>query len=161
MIIPPTQKALFLTGVKEELIIREIDNYIPNAGELLVRIESIALNPVDWIIQESGWGVKEFPFIAGLDSAGVVVALGEGVTKFGLGDKVFYPGSSTSRQATFQQYTTVPAEAAAKIPPNLTFDQAASIPLGLDTAMHREICSEILTAHEGIGSNGVSVPILS
>jgi NADPH:quinone reductase-like Zn-dependent oxidoreductase len=46
----------------------------------------------------------------------------------------FHQGFFTNDKATFQEYTTVPAEIVAKIPENVTFDEAASIPLGLATA---------------------------
>jgi len=135
MSVPTTQKALLLTGVKEELVIKSTDTPKAGPGELLVHVESTALNPVDWKVQETGWGVEQYPVILGTDSAGVVAALGEGVAEFAVGDKIVHQGFRNIRQASFQQYTTVPAEIAAKIPPNVTFDQAASVPLGLATAV--------------------------
>jgi len=106
----------------------------PGAGEVLVKIHSTALNPVDWKIQKLGYFISDFPAVLGTDSAGVVEEVGEGVTTFKKGDKVFHQGYFTNNTATFQQYTVVPAEIVAKIPDNISFDQAASIPLGLATA---------------------------
>ena len=172
MSIPIQQKALFLRAAKGDFYLGSTNVDKPGPGEVLVRIEATALNPVDWKIQTSGYFITEWPAILGTDSAGVVVALGEGVTKFAVGDKMwelsyvspgsgltyfgnisFHQGFFTNRLGTFQEYTIIRADIAAKvcifdthsvltyteiaslkIPSNLTFDQAASIPLGLATA---------------------------
>ncbi|KIJ25157.1 hypothetical protein M422DRAFT_140198, partial [Sphaerobolus stellatus SS14] len=56
------------------------------------------------------------------------------VTKFQKGDKVFHEGNLNVRSGAYQQYTVAPADLVAKIPSNLSFDQAASIPLCIMTA---------------------------
>ncbi|KAJ3557466.1 hypothetical protein NM688_g1455 [Phlebia brevispora] len=61
-------------------------------------------------------------------------SVGEGFTTFSVGDKVLHQGYFDKRRATFQHSSVVPAEIAAKIPPNLSFDQAATIPLTVATA---------------------------
>jgi len=100
----------------------------------LVKIEATALNPVDWKVQKSGVFVEEWPCVLGEDSAGTVAAVGKGVAGFAVGDKVVHQGWFTNDQAAFQQYTIVPAEITAKVPSNISFDEAASIPLALATA---------------------------
>lgn len=133
MSIPTEQKALFLKEKQGDYTIGPYVVDQPGPGEVLVRVESTALNPVDWKIQATGYFVNQYPAILGSDAAGVVVALGEGVTKFAVGDKIFHQGFFTNRLGTFKQYTVIPAEIAAKIPDNLTIDQAATIPLGIAT----------------------------
>jgi len=77
----------------------------------------------------------KFPAIHGSDVAGIVVGLGEGVTKFAVGDKVFYQGGVfDNRTCGFQQYSVIDVDIAAKIPHNLNFDQAATIPVGMSCA---------------------------
>ena len=88
MSIPTQQKALFLRAAKGDFYLGSTNVDKPGPGEVLVRIEATALNPVDWKIQTSGYFITEWPAILGTDSAGVVVALGEGVTKFAVGDKM-------------------------------------------------------------------------
>ncbi|GJJ11937.1 hypothetical protein Clacol_006175 [Clathrus columnatus] len=129
------QKALILPKKHGEFEVGLVDIPTPGPGELLVKIQSTALNPVDWKIQVIGFFVDEssYPFVLGTDSAGIVEAVGEGVTNFKVGDKVFHQGNFAHRNATFQQYTIVPAEITAKLPENLSYDQAASVPLGLAT----------------------------
>ncbi|KIJ54533.1 hypothetical protein M422DRAFT_24482 [Sphaerobolus stellatus SS14] len=127
------QKALLLPEKQGNFKVGEVSMPKPGKDEILVKIHSTALNPVDWKIQKLGYFINDFPAILGSDSAGTVEEVGEGVTKFQKGDKVFHQGYFTNTTATFQQYTTVPAEIVAKLPSNLSFDQAASIPLGIAT----------------------------
>ncbi|KAI0080914.1 GroES-like protein [Panus rudis PR-1116 ss-1] len=135
MSVPDKQKALFLLKKQGDWAVQPTEVYTPGPGELLVRLEAIALNPVDWKIREYGVYVEHYPAILGSDAAGVVAKVGEGVTSFAVGDKVLFQGFFVdNRRATFQQYSVVPAEITAKVPSNLTFDQAASIPLGLATS---------------------------
>lgn len=58
------------------------------AHEILVRIESAGLNPVDWKIRTYGAAVEVFPAVLGTDAAGVVVEVGEEVEKVKIGDRV-------------------------------------------------------------------------
>ncbi|KAG6827842.1 hypothetical protein H0H93_015280, partial [Arthromyces matolae] len=83
-----TQKALFLESKFGEFNLRETSIPKPAPGQLLVRAEAAALNPVDWKIQKWGLFLEEFPVILGIDVAGVVEELGEGVSGFAKGDRV-------------------------------------------------------------------------
>ncbi|KAH8099583.1 GroES-like protein [Cristinia sonorae] len=138
MPLPSQQHALAILTEKGAwgLVSTVVDR--PGPGEILVRVESTALNPLDWKVQKTGYSsmLKEYPAIPGSDSesAGVVVAVGEAVTNVVTGDRVVHQGFYTNRLATFKQYTIVDADIAAKIPDNLTFDQAATVPVGLTTA---------------------------
>ncbi|KIP06233.1 hypothetical protein PHLGIDRAFT_91081 [Phlebiopsis gigantea 11061_1 CR5-6] len=130
-----TQKALFLQSRLGTFAVGTCDIPTPEQGELLVEIHATALNPVDWKIQTYDGGIiQEYPAILGTDCAGIVKAVGEGVTDFAIGDRVLHQGLFVNRKATFQQYTTVPAQLAAKIPSNLSFDEASTIPLTMATA---------------------------
>ena len=61
----------------------------PGAGEVLVRVSAVALNPRDLMMIETGMGLTlDFPFVPGSDMAGVVEAVGPGVTRFAAGDRV-------------------------------------------------------------------------
>ena len=99
----------------------------PAAGELLVRVSATSLNPVDWMLRSGA--VKhfipiEFPYILGIDLAGVVVQLGEGVTGFEPGDRVM---AMTSH--TYAELCTVKARELVKIPAGLEMTTAATLPL--------------------------------
>ena len=84
-----TQKALYLVEAKGALAVRERDIPTPGPGEILVEIHATALNPVDWKIQAFDFFIKEYPAILGTDAAGIVKAVGEGVTNLAVGDKVY------------------------------------------------------------------------
>ncbi|THH31503.1 hypothetical protein EUX98_g2684 [Antrodiella citrinella] len=136
MSIPTKQQALAILTPQGAwgVITAGVDK--PGPGEILVRVESTALNPIDWKVQATAYSavLKEYPAILGSDSAGVVAAVGEGVTKFAVGDRVLHQGFFTNRLGTLKQYVIIYADIVTKIPENLTFDQAASVPLGLATA---------------------------
>lgn len=83
-----TQKALILNKKQGDFVISTIPVPKPGKDEVLVKIVSSALNPVDWKIQKYGWWIEEYPSIFGTDIAGEVVELGEGVSKFAVGDRV-------------------------------------------------------------------------
>ncbi len=82
------QKALFIPKKQAPFALGTQEIQVPGPGELLVRIQSTALNPVDWKIQVTGYFIENYPAILGTDSAGVVAAVGEGVTNFAVGDNV-------------------------------------------------------------------------
>lgn len=86
------QKSLFLLEDKGSFAVQEADIPTPGPGELLVEIRATALNPVDWKIHVYGAFFLEhfdFPGVLGTDCAGVVKAIGDGVTTFSVGDRVY------------------------------------------------------------------------
>ena len=82
------QKSLLLLEKQGSFAIRDFEIPQPGPGEILVEVQSTGLNPVDWKIAKVGWAISEYPAVLGSDSAGIVKKLGEGVTKFAVGDKV-------------------------------------------------------------------------
>lgn len=109
------------------------------ANELLIRNAAIAINPLDWILQDTAllpW--LDYPAILGSDVAGEVVAVGSEVERFGVGDRVLGQAVGTTvnqpAQGAFQQHTIVLEHMAAPIPDDMAFSDAAVIPLGLGTA---------------------------
>ncbi|KAG6827875.1 hypothetical protein H0H92_010144 [Tricholoma furcatifolium] len=136
------QKALFLQSRFGEFSLGENDIPKPGVGQLLVRIEAVALNPVDWKIQKWGAFVDHFPAVIGTDLAGVVEETGEDVTGFAKGDRdknsyrgSVFQGGWANDMAGFQQYTLTNVVTTAKIPPHLSFDEAATVPVGVAAAV--------------------------
>jgi NADPH:quinone reductase-like Zn-dependent oxidoreductase len=108
-------------------------------GEILVRNEAVAINPLDYILQDMAvlpW--LHYPIIAGSDVAGTVVAIGEGVDRFAVGNRVLGQAVGTTvnqpGQGAFQQHTIVLAHMAARIPDTMAATSAAVLPLGIGTA---------------------------
>lgn len=115
------------------LIDVEIDKPEPSGRDLLVRIEAIAVNPVDTKIRAPKDTVELTPRILGWDAAGVVEAVGDEVTLFEVGDEVFYAGDIT-RQGAYAEYQLVDERIVGLKPTSLSFAEAAGLPLTSITA---------------------------
>ncbi|KAG8935511.1 hypothetical protein FRC02_007870 [Tulasnella sp. 418] len=108
----------------------------PDASDILVKLHAVGINPVDWKIPAFGLFFKKFPVILGTCSAGVVQRVGSSVTNYKAGDRVFYQGSLGQwDRAAFQQYALVADDLVSKIPTNLSFEEAATIPSTSVTAL--------------------------
>jgi NADPH:quinone reductase-like Zn-dependent oxidoreductase len=86
---PIRQKSLVVVEPKGELTIQITDVPQPAAGEILVRVEAAALNSMDWKIHAYGMALESYPAVLGSDGAGVVQAVGENITRFSPGDRVW------------------------------------------------------------------------
>lgn len=118
-------------GGPEKLEIGETETPSPKAGEVLVRVRATALNRAD-LLQRRGLypppvGASD---ILGLEMAGEVAQVGDGVESVSIGDRVcaLLPGGG------YAQYVTVPAGMLMKLPQNLTYAQGAAIPEAFLTA---------------------------
>ncbi|KAI0760994.1 GroES-like protein [Trametes elegans] len=133
---PTTQKSLVLYKESTPYVVAETPVPRPGPQEVLVKIIACALNPADAMVMDPPYSrtlIKEYPYVPGEDGAGVVVEVGAEVTSLKEGDKVLFQGTMSTTGATFQQYTVVSPEITAKIPDNITFEQAATVPLALTT----------------------------
>ena len=82
------QKALVLQSKFGEFTVGSTPIPKPGPGELLVKVQTAALNPIDWKVQKYGVYVEKYPVVLGLNIAGDVEEVGEGVTNFSKGDRV-------------------------------------------------------------------------
>ncbi|KAH7904144.1 chaperonin 10-like protein [Hygrophoropsis aurantiaca] len=130
-----SQSALWLTEKQGSFALGPKEIPTPGPGEILVKIHSAGLNPIDWKIAAFGFLVEDYPAVLGNEAAGTVEAVGEGVANVVEGDKVFFQGPMDNRGAAFQQYAVAPAAVASKIPPNISFDEAAALSVGIATAV--------------------------
>ncbi|KIW22386.1 uncharacterized protein PV07_12276 [Cladophialophora immunda] len=132
-------RAAFLDGPRQRLRVGPASIGKPNAAEILVKNHAVAINPIDGITQDLGLFVQQWPAILGHDIAGEVVEVGEGVTQFEPGARVTAHalGLVTGKPEHwgFQAYTVVQAHAAASIPPSMSYEDAAVIPLAFSTAV--------------------------
>jgi NADPH:quinone reductase-like Zn-dependent oxidoreductase len=121
-------------------ILRVADVPMPKVGpgEILIRVRSAAVNPVDWKIMAGKLdGIMQtfFPVIPGWDVAGIVEAVGFDTPEFRPGDEVIaYARKSVIHDGTFAEFIAVSAQAAARKPARLDWDQAAGLPLAGLTA---------------------------
>jgi len=108
----------------------------PKAHQVLVRVRASSVNPVDWKVREGAMKLimsPAFPKIPGRDVAGEVAAVGSEVVRFGVGDRVY--GMPASVGGANAQYAVLEEAEAAFIPDNLSFEQAAAVPLVALTAL--------------------------
>jgi NADPH:quinone reductase-like Zn-dependent oxidoreductase len=123
------------------LKLREIEKPTPADDQLLVKVRAASVNPLDWHFIEGTPYIGRFLFgfgarkpkdtRLGVDFAGSVEAVGKNVTKFKPGDEVF-----GGRTGAFADYVCVrEARAVALKPANITFEQAASVPIAAITAL--------------------------
>ena len=111
----------------------EIDKPAATGRDLLVRIEAIAVNPVDTKVRAPKDDVEDEPRILGWDAAGVVEAVGDDVTLFSPGDDVYYAGDIT-RPGAYAEYQLVDERIVGRKPSTLSFAEAAAMPLTTITA---------------------------
>ncbi|KAF8972282.1 chaperonin 10-like protein [Flammula alnicola] len=132
--MPSTQKALLLEKKFGDFVVRDIPVPKSGPGEILIKVIATSLNPVDWKIQKYGFLVENFPAVLGGDLAGDVEEVGEGVTDFKKGDRVFVQSQYKNETDGFQQYALALAATVAKIPANISYDQASTFPVALAAA---------------------------
>ncbi|XP_057866464.2 2-methylene-furan-3-one reductase [Cryptomeria japonica] len=110
-------------------------------GQVLIKVRAAALNPVDFKLRQHGLRQNiAFPAVPGGDFAGVVVDVGDGVSKFEKGDEVYGDILESSEGnprllGTLAEYTAAAEHLLALKPSNLSFEEAASLPLALLTAL--------------------------
>ncbi|WP_214319569.1 NAD(P)-dependent alcohol dehydrogenase [Nonomuraea sediminis] len=150
-------------GSPEALDLTEIDKPVPREGEVLIRVRATSVQPYDWHLMRGepyvarlmsgGPGLRR-PKIAilGADVAGQVEAVGGNVTRFRPGDEVF----AMSKQGGFAEYVCVPESELAPKPGNLSFEQAAAVPLAANTALIALRDQGRLRPGQGVLVNGAS-----
>ncbi len=125
-------------GGPERLQLETIESPQPAPSEVLVEVKAAGVNPVDWKIREGYLSEvlpHQFPIIPGWDAAGVVRSCGIGVTSLEPGDDIWsYCRRDIVQQGAYSEYMVLPEHLAAKKPENLSFEQAAAIPLAGLTA---------------------------
>lgn len=118
-------------GKADQIAFADIPRPVPKPDEILVEVHAAGLNPIDNMIPKGAFKLiirLQLPATLGSDLAGVVVEVGNRVTRFKPGDAVF---ASTFDLGTgsLAEFAIVPENAAALKPANLDFVQAASIPM--------------------------------
>lgn len=128
-------KALVLdqAGSLDYLRMSEVNRPEPGPGEIRVKVQAVGLNPVDYKVAESGHPDWQFPFILGLDVAGIVDRVGAGVEHWKIGDHVYYHGN-LSRPGGYAEWAINVAHTAAPLPKGLSYTEAAALPCAAFTA---------------------------
>ncbi len=121
-------------GDPSVLELAEVARPEPAGTEVLVRVRAAGVNPVDWKTRAGNGPLRELPFTVGWDVAGEVVALGQGVTRFAVGDRVFGMPRFPREAAGYAEYVTAPSRQLARTPEKLSDVEAGALPLAALTA---------------------------
>lgn len=112
-------------GGPEVLKLEEVPESSPAAGQVLVRVRAAGVNPVDTYIRSGAHAVKpRLPYTPGLDAAGEVEAVGEGVTRLSAGQRVYVAMSLTG---TYAELALCDETQCYPLPERVTFAQGAGV----------------------------------
>ncbi|QOR66227.1 NADP-dependent oxidoreductase [Cytobacillus suaedae] len=126
-------RAIAIESYGEIEQLKEIEIPLPEIGlnDILIEVYASAVNPLDLAIREGYFKERipnKFPLVLGYDVAGIVSAVGSGVKRFQVGDEV-YSYTSLERNGTYAEFVAVNEEFVSRKPSNLSFVEAASVPL--------------------------------
>lgn len=159
-------RAVLLTaaGGVENLKIQKVPiPALPSSEHIQVRLRAAGVNPVDYKMRKrGGFFPDKLPTILGCDGAGVVEKIGNEVTRFKVGDEVYFfnGGIGGPDPGNYAEYTTIHQDYAALKPKNLSFTEAASVPLAWLTAWESLLdrvglqAQQTVLIHAGAGGVG-------
>jgi NADPH:quinone reductase len=147
-------------GGPEVLKLEEVPTPRPGPGQVLVRIHAAGVNPYDTYMRAGVYAIKPpLPYTPGSDAAGVVDAVGEGVTKVKPGDRAYTAKTLTGAYA---EYALALESQVHPLPPNITFAQGAGVWVPYATAYHalnqrtKARAAETLLVHGASGGVGIA-----
>jgi len=163
-------KAVITTayGSPEILKIGEVETPQINANEVLVKVHAASVNPVDWKVRNGSikfLSGKTPPKILGGDFAGTITEIGSNVTQYKIGDKIFGL-INAMKGGAYAEYVKVKPNNISHMPSNLTFEEAAAIPLAGLTAYQSLVNLGVINkgfhvlvngCSGGVGSFGVQI----
>jgi NADPH2:quinone reductase len=118
-------------GGPEVMTLEEVPDPTPGPGQVLLRIGAAGVNPVDHYIRTGTYARKPpLPYTPGMDAAGTVQAVGEGVTQASAGDRVYAHGIS----GAYAELVTCDASQVVRLPASVSFAQGAAIGVPYGTA---------------------------
>lgn len=122
-------------GGPEVLQIKDVPRPTPGIGEVLVKVEAAAVNPFDAQVRRGDYAAyMPTPFKMGVDVSGTVEVVGEDVSTLAVGDEVFYSARVLSNEGGYAEYHVEQAQLIAKKPKDLSFAEAAALPIAASTA---------------------------
>lgn len=142
----------------QSLVDVELPAPTASGHDLLVRVEAISVNPVDTKVRSPKPQVEAQPRVLGYDAAGTVEAVGENVTRFKVGDRVYYAGD-IGRPGTNSELHLVDERIVGAAPKSLSAAQAAALPLTVITAW--ELLFQRMPFDSENGGQGKSLLIIA
>ena len=120
-------------GGVDSIEITDTEDPLAAKGDVVVRIHRAGINFADLMMRQGLYGSNpDFPFTPGYEASGVITNTGEGVYDFEVGDRVL----AMTGFGGYSEKISIPSKRVFKLPDNVTFDQAAAIPVTYGTAYH-------------------------
>ncbi|KZK77469.1 Quinone oxidoreductase 1 [Pseudovibrio sp. W64] len=140
-------------GGPDDLVIRELDDPNVGAGEVLVRVKAAALNYFDTLIIQGKYQFKpELPFSPSGEMAGIVEAVGDGVSRFKVGDRV----ASYAKWGAARELYVAPEHELVRVPDEVSLKHGAGLLITYGTAIHGLRSRARLQAGETVAVLGAS-----
>ena len=135
----PTNEAAWYVGASQRpLEVKSAPYPCAKSHDVVIKNAAVAINPIDYKLQQFPFFPFDFPGILGEDVSGEVVEVGDEVTNFKAGDRVLGIAggafTKTYSQCAFQHYTVCGDDTVSRIPDSISFEAASTIPLCLATA---------------------------
>lgn len=111
----------------DQLVLTTATQPTPSAEDVCIKVEAVGLNPIDYKLAHWGYATWNYPQIIGLDIAGTITKVGKNVHNFQPGDRVM-AFIDPRDGGGFAQYTKVKAYAVSRLPDNVSYAQAATLP---------------------------------
>lgn len=147
-------------GGPEVLRLEDVPEPVAGRGQVVVRVRAVGVNPVDTYIRAGAHAVKPaVPYTPGSDAAGVVEAVGEGVTRVSIGERVYTSGTRTG---TYAELTLCDESQIHKLPARVSFVEGAGVGVPYATAYRalfqraRGVPGEIVLVHGASGGVGTA-----
>jgi NADPH:quinone reductase len=111
-------------GTPDVLVLGELPDPIPTVGQVLIRVHAAGVSPLDTYVREQSHGAPTpaLPYIPGFEAAGTIVAIGEGVTQFQVGDRVY----TNVFMGAYAELLLQDVNAVFPLPANISFAQGTA-----------------------------------
>ena len=147
-------------GDPDAMILQDIPDLAPGPDEVVVKVRAAGINPVDAYIRSGTYQIKPtLPYTPGMDAAGTIESVGEGVEHVNAGDRVYVSGSLTG---TYAEQTLCDTKQVHSLPENVSFSQGAGVNVPYTAAcyalFHRAhaLPGETVLVHGATGGVGVA-----
>ena len=150
-------------GGPEVLQLDDVPDPKPGPGQVVVRIRAAGVNPVDTYIRSGSYAMlPTLPYVPGNDCAGVIETVGQGVTRFKRGDRVYVVRTTTPMAGGYAELALCEASTVHPLPANVSFSQGAGVSVPYGTAyrgLHHKAharSGETLLVHGASGGVGIA-----
>lgn len=148
-------------GSPEVMRLEEVPNPTPGPRQVVVQVHAIGVNPVDTYIRSGSYSQLklELPYTPGMDAAGVVESIGEGVTHVAVGDRVYIAGASGG---TYAEKVLCNQSQIHPLPQHISYAQGAAVNVPYATAYRalflraKAVPREVVLVHGASGGVGIA-----